>query len=100
MNQVSVMAHIAVVGRLNKEFVKAIFDYPFNQMGVRKVVCPILETNEDSIRLCKHFGFSEFGRLKDVHPDGDMLFFELHREDCRFLGEKHGQVKSNTACRP
>lgn len=88
----SVMAHIAFMGRLTKEFLFAIFDYPFNQMGASKVICPIISTNEASISLCKKLGFSEVTRLINMHPDGDMLFFELNRDDCKYLGEKYGEV--------
>ena len=84
-NQRSVMAHIAIQGRMSKEFLHAIFDYPFKQMGVSKIVCPVTENNEASIRLVQKFGFTESARLKDIHPSGDMIFYVMDRENCRYL---------------
>lgn len=92
MNATSVMAHIAITGRIGRKFVHAIFDYPFNQMGCRKIICPIVENNVDSIKLCEKLGFKESARLKDIHPSGDMIFYTLERENCKYLGERyHGK---------
>jgi L-amino acid N-acyltransferase YncA len=90
MNAVSVMAHIAITGRIGKKFIRAIFDYPFNQMRVEKILCPVLEDNVKSIRLCGKLGFSKTAVLKDIHPSGDMFFYMLERENCKYLGERYG----------
>lgn len=90
MNAVSVMAHIAVTGRIGKKFIHAIFDYPFNQLKVSKILCPILEDNVKSIKLCENFGFSRVSVLKDIHPSGDMIFYTLERKNCKYLGERYG----------
>lgn len=88
-NQQSVMAHIAIDGRIDREFLFAIFDYPFRQLGVRKVVCPVVETNEASINLVQKLGFSEAARLKESHPDGDLIFYTLNRENCKYTGARY-----------
>lgn len=90
-NSVSVMAHIAVTGRMTRDYLWTIFDYPFVQLGVRKIVCPILEDNSASIRLATKMGFREESRLKDIHPSGDLIFHTMRREDCRYLGERYGK---------
>jgi hypothetical protein len=41
-------------------------------------------------------GFSEEARIKDCHPDGDIILYTLKREDCRFLGERYGKRRTIT----
>lgn len=93
-NQRSVMAHIAIQGRITREFLFSIFDYPFRQMGVSKIVSPVTENNADSINLLEKFGFIESARLKDIHPSGDMIFYIMDRENCKYLGERYGKRQS------
>ena len=91
-NVSSVVAHIACDRPMVPKFVWAIFDYPFNQMGVSKIICPIPQFNEDSMRLCRKFGFAEECRIRDAHPSGDMIFYTMRREDCRWLkGTRYGK---------
>jgi len=97
MNATSVMAHIAITGRIGKQFIHAIFDYPFNQLGCSKVVCPVTENNEASLNLLHKFGFSEAARLKDIHPSGDMIFYVMERKNCRYLGVRYGKRQSKSA---
>jgi hypothetical protein len=37
-------------------------------------------------------GFEEQARLLDVFPTGDLLFFVMSKDKCRFLGERYGKV--------
>lgn len=96
-NQKTITCHIAITGRMNREYLGIIFDFPFVQLGVDKIVCPVLSDNDKSIRLVKNMGFEEQARLLDVSPSGDMLFFVMSKDKCRFLGEKYGQ-KNASSC--
>jgi len=87
--QKSIMAHIAVEGRMNKEYLYAIFHYPFMYLGVNKVICPIGQGNGKSIKLCENMGFMREATLHDVSPDGDIYLYTLERSKCRFTGEQH-----------
>ena len=91
-NKKSVTCHIAITGRLTKQYLGIIFDYPFVQLGVDKIICPIKSDNDKSIRLVKNMGFEEQARLLDVFPSGDLLFFVMSKDKCRFLGERYGKV--------
>lgn len=91
-NGKSVTCHIAITGRMNREYLGFIFHYPFVQLGVDKIICPIKSNNDKSIRLVKNMGFEEQARLLDVFPSEDLLFFVMSKDKCRFLGEKYGKV--------
>ena len=74
---------------MTPQFLAVIFDYPFRQLGVGKVICPIVETNKRSIRLCRKMGFEREATLRDSHPDGDMFLYSMKRENCRFIGDRY-----------
>lgn len=85
-NGASIMAHIAVAGPLTRRFLFAVFHYPFEVCGVRKIICPVPASNSRSRRLAEHMGFSVEATLADAHPDGDLLLYTLTKSACRFLG--------------
>lgn len=87
-NGPNINAHIAVTRPLTREFVRVIFDYPFNQAGVNRVTCLIGEDNTKSRRLCEHFGFTEEARLAGAHPGGDLIIYRLLRNECKWLEKK------------
>ena len=93
----SVICHMAVEGPLSREFIWTIFDYPFNQFGVQKVVLPISSANRKCLSLVAHMGFKEESRIKDAHPTGDLAFYTMTRKECRFLGERY-RGKIRTKC--
>lgn len=96
-NGKSIVAHIAVRGRMTPSFVAAIFDYPFNVCGVHKVVCQISSDNLRSIKLATSMGFTEEARIADASMTGDVLLYTLTKSNCRFLKGKHGQEETRTA---
>jgi hypothetical protein len=90
----SIIAHIAIQGQITKEFLFTIFDYPFVQLGVNKIIGPVNSNNLDALKLDKNFGFMEEARIKDAYPDGDMVLLTLTKDKCRFLGERYGKKQS------
>jgi hypothetical protein len=86
----SIITHIAVEGKMSKKFLSVIFDYPFVQLGVEKLIGPTNSNNENAMRFIQKLGFVEEARIKDAFPDGDMVLFTMIKSKCRFLGEKHG----------
>jgi RimJ/RimL family protein N-acetyltransferase len=96
-NGKSIVAHIAVAGRMTPTFLWAIFDYPFNVCGAHKVICPIPADNVRSIALATNMGFRQEARLADAAPSGDILLFTLIKSNCRFLKERHGKKETRTA---
>ena len=96
-NKKSIFCHIAITGRMTAQYLAIIFDYPFNQCGVDKIVVPIVSDNAKSIKLVENMGFSEECRLRDASPTGDIIFYTLLRKNCRFLeGKYHGKISIST----
>jgi len=87
----SIMTHIAIDGTMSKEFLAVIFDYPFVQLGVNKLIGLVNSSNENAIRFNHKLGFVEEARIKDAFPDGDMVFLIMTKDKCRFLGERYGK---------
>ena len=84
----SIQIHVAAQpGRvwLRRQWLHAAFAYPFNQLGCRRVTAPIDAGNFESIRLAQHLGFAYETCLKDAVPTGDLLYFVLWKETCRWL---------------
>ena len=90
-NQVSVTTHIAVEEPLTRRYLNVIFDYPFEQLGVKNIIAPVISDNELSIDFVKKLGFEEKARLLDVFPSGDLLFFVMTKDKCRYIGERYGK---------
>jgi len=89
-NGPNLVAHIASDGTrrwMSREYLWTIFDYPFNQQGVRRVTCMIGEGNRESVNLCERLGFTLEARLKAAHRTGDLLIFSLFREDCKWISQ-------------
>jgi RimJ/RimL family protein N-acetyltransferase len=73
---------------LTPGFLFAAFDYPFNQLGMRRVTAPIKSGNNKAIEFVENLGFEMNGNLKHYYPDGDLSLYGLLRQDCRFLEMK------------
>ena len=76
---------------MSREFVRAIFDYPFKQLECRTILASASSGNTRSKNLLEHMGFVRTATIPGVYEDGDMDIYVLKREDCRFLGEDDGQ---------
>ena len=91
-NKRSVVAHMAVTGRITRSFLGAIFRYAYEKCGVNKVILPVSSGNDRSIKFVKHLGFTEEARIRDAAPDGDIVIYSLAKSECRFLGAAYGQA--------
>lgn len=89
----SVCIHVASYDPawLSRDFLWAIFDYPFNQMGVKKVIGLVSTTQEDVLAFDLKIGFVEETRIKDVVPGGDLIVLSMLKEQCRWLVDRHGK---------
>ena len=80
--------HCAGTGKywLNRDFLFACFDYAFRHCDLKVLVNYVSAENPDSLRFTKHIGFTEIARVRQGW-DGkdDMVLFQLHRDDCRWL---------------
>ena len=94
-NHQSIWCHFAIQGQLTPAYLAAIFDYPYNICQVEKIICPVGSDNEQSIKVVKKMGFTEEGRIKEGRPHGDIVFYTLRRNDCRFLNTRYSKRITN-----
>lgn len=93
----SITIHIGSVDSrwINRDLLWMMFDYPFNQMKVTRAFAQISSANEDCLKFSKSVGWTILHRIEGVFPDGDMILMRLLREECRFLGLKPKNIRSN-----
>jgi len=86
----SITATIAVApgAVVPKEFLRAIFHYPFVQLGCEKIVALIAENNWKSQNLVEKMGFEREAVVTDYYPEGDLFIYSMTKSQCRFLEEK------------
>lgn len=63
----------------------AIFDYPFNRLGVDKIVGSVASGNSAARKLDEHFGFELEAVVRGYSEDGDLLLYTMTRAQCRVL---------------
>lgn len=82
--------HVAVAHKhaANKEFLLAMFDYPFRQLGVNVLLNPVGSKNEVSLKATKHLGFDELVRIPGGSGDEDLVLFLMRRENCKWVSEE------------
>lgn len=78
-NKAMINMHIAVTKgeRMPPTFVAAIMDYPFVQLGVKRINGLIDESNEQSRRFAEHLGAVQECVLQDALPNGNLVVYGL-----------------------
>lgn len=91
----SITATIAIApgAVMPKEFLWAIFYYPFVQLDCEKIVALIAENNRKSQTLVEKMGFVREAVVADYYPEGDLLIYSMTKSQCRFLENDNGQEK-------
>ncbi len=97
----SICMHVAAEGAnwLNREFLQIVFDYPFNQAKVNKILGLVDSTNTQACRFDEHIGFVLEATIKDAGRHGDLLIYSMTRQQCRYLkemGTQNGQIVSTS----
>lgn len=88
----SICMHVAAEGGywLTRDFLHAAFTYPFDQLGVHKVIGPVDSSNARARKLDTHLGFVPEAVLTGAAAGGDLILFTMTRQQCRFLKARHG----------
>ena len=68
-----------------RDMIWVCFDYPFTQLGVKKIFAPVPSSNKRAYEMDLRWGFSRPTVIKDVFEDGDLIVLEMLREECRWL---------------
>jgi RimJ/RimL family protein N-acetyltransferase len=80
----------------SRDLLFVIFDYPFNQLGVKRLFGRVSEINFGALRLTTKLGFRPVARIEGVYRHGvGCVIMRMDREDCRFLGIKPRTIMSN-----
>lgn len=86
--------HVAGVGRhwLNRALLFTVFDYAFNQLGLRRLTGYVQANNTNALRFDTHLGFVQEAIIRDGAPSGDVIVLAMYPETCRYLRRPaHGQ---------
>jgi RimJ/RimL family protein N-acetyltransferase len=64
------------------------FDYPFNQLGCKKIFAQVPAQNAHAIKVNLKMGFKIETTIKDVFVDDDLVVLSMTRDNCRWLNIK------------
>ena len=90
-NGANIQMHVASDGSrswMNKEYLWFCFYYPFEQAKVNRITTVVASSNVRAAEFNRHIGFTEETRLKDAHPDGDLIVFRMFKSECRWLNRR------------
>lgn len=79
--------HVVVSDKrcVSRRVLRAVFGYPFKQVGLKRVTAQVAASNEKSQAFVRSLGFMLEGRKRAGMGDEDELIFGLLAEDCRWL---------------
>lgn len=93
-NGKSVAMHVAGEGNwLSREYLWAVFHYPFEVLKAEKILGLVSSANEKAMKLDIGLGFVHEATVKDACKDGDLNILTMTRDQCRWLsiGGGNGQ---------
>lgn len=68
---------------MTREALRAVFRYPFRQLGCRRVTALIAAHNAASRRITEKLGFRQEGVLRAAVPGDDLIVYGMLREECK-----------------
>ena len=91
----SVCMHVASDGTqkwMTREYLAYCFFYPFEQLGVQKILGLVDSTNENALAFDKALGFEVECEIKDAGKTGSLVILTMSRDRCRWLklGARYG----------
>ena len=84
-NVASIQIHVASFRHrwIDRELLWITMDYPFNKLGVKKLIGLVRESNKAAIDFDLHLGFTIEARIPDVFPDCGMVILGMYKSDAR-----------------
>lgn len=67
------------------EFLYHIFNYPFSQMGCKRVTAIVKKKHKKYINFYKKLGFEQEGVLRSFFLDGDAVILGMLKSECKWL---------------
>lgn len=96
----SVQMHIALTDPkyVTRRAISAVFEYPFYQLGVKKVLGFVNSENLKALSFDLRLGFEVEAIVNDVYERGDLYILSMTQEQCRWLrGKDYGRQSQRTA---
>lgn len=82
----------------SRDFLWLVYDYAFNQLGVRKCLGLVASDNSRALSIDLRMGFRVEAKLTDMLADGgDLLILTLKRADCKWLKVRPRYYGSNAS---
>jgi RimJ/RimL family protein N-acetyltransferase len=83
--------HVASDGSrrwMTKDFLRAVFSYPFVQLGCKRVTGYVLSRNTAARRFDEHIGFVREGVMRQAGGDDDVIVYGMLESECRWHLDK------------
>ena len=75
---------------MNRRFLAACFDYPFNRLNVNRVTGWVEASNTVARAFDENLGFVPEAQLEGAARDGgNVILYRMWKKDCRFLGGRY-----------
>jgi len=89
--------HMAGVGGhwCSPQLMWIIFDYQFEQLGLKKVMCTVSSHHWKSLDLVQRAGFKHVYAIEDGVPDGKLHLFSMSKDDCKWLRLRKRYLRVN-----
>lgn len=71
----------------SRRFIKAVFAYVFNQIGMKRVTLLIMEDNIKSWNLAERLGFTREGVIRRASNGRDLYIYGMLKEECRWIAK-------------
>lgn len=84
----NVCAHIGAIEGchwLTPHFLRAMFDYPFNEMGKRRITALCARKNKRARRFVEKLGFKVEGTLSHYYDRDDLIVYGMLKGNCQFI---------------
>lgn len=76
---------------LTREYLRVCFEYPFVQVGVRRIGAWVEDANVASRQFIGRLGFEREATVRGAARDGgDVGLYVMWRDNCRFIGGSDG----------
>lgn len=84
----NIWMHVAIPGRITRDFLRYAFHYPFIELGCRRVSGYVEASNARARRFDERLGFQQEAILQGAASDGgDVILYRMNREDCRYVAQ-------------
>ena len=72
-------------GWVSRTFCKAVFSYPFKQLGLLRVTGRVESTDTKTLDIDKRLGFQVEGCLRNALGENDIIIVGMLRHECKWV---------------